>query len=126
PVPTLSLAATLGLPERDVDEAMHRLEAEGIVLRGRFTPGIPEGATEWCERHLLARVHRRTLGRLRREIEPVSIADFVRFLFRWQHAAPGTQLHGVPGLRAVITQLQGFELAASAWEQQVLPARLGA
>jgi ATP-dependent helicase Lhr and Lhr-like helicase len=126
PVTVDGLAATLGLPSTQVDEVMHRLEAEGIVLRGRFTPSLPEGAVEWCERHLLARIHRRTLGRLRREIEPVSPADFIRFLLRWQHVAPGTQLHGVPGLRAVIAQLQGFELAASAWEQSVLPSRLGA
>ena len=82
------------------------------------------GGEEWCERRLLARIHRPTLGRLRREIEPVSAADLMRFLFRWQHVQPGTQLHGRDGLLEVIGQLQGLELPARAWETQVLPARI--
>src|SRR5207237_1149862 len=98
------------------------LERAGIALRGRFTPDA--GGEEWCERRLLARIHRLTLGRLRREIEPVSAADLMRFLFRWQHVQPGTQLHGRDGLLEVIGQLQGLELPARAWETQVLPARI--
>jgi ATP-dependent Lhr-like helicase len=91
-------------------------------LRGRFTPGADD--TQWCERRLLARIHRLTLGRLRREIEPVAIADLMRFLFRWQHVQPGTQRHGRDGVAHIIGQLQGLELPAPAWEEQVLPARV--
>ncbi|GJL51541.1 MAG: ATP-dependent DNA helicase [Nitrospirales bacterium] len=79
---------------------------------------------EWCDRRLLARIHRRTVSSLRREIEPVAAADFMRFLFRWQHRAPGSQLHGEAGLREVITQLAGFETAASAWESSLLKERV--
>ena len=75
-------------------------------------------------RRVLARIHRLTIGMLRREIEPVSTADYVRFLFRWQHVAPGTQLHGVDGTLAVIRQLEGFEIPAAAWETTILPARV--
>ena len=80
--------------------------------------------TEWCNRRLLARIHRRTVASLRREIEPVAASDFMRFLFRWQHRAPGSQLHGEAGLREVISQLSGFETPASAWEPSVLKERL--
>src|SRR5579862_599142 len=93
-----------------------------MALRGRFTPGTQD--EEWCERRLLARIHRLTLGRLRREIEPVSAADLLRFFFRWQHVQPGTQLHGRAGLLDVIGQLQGLELPARGWETHVLPARI--
>jgi ATP-dependent helicase Lhr and Lhr-like helicase len=99
------------------------LEGQGRILRGRFTPGAAE--IEWCDRRLLARIHRYTLNRLRAEIEPVSAADFLRFLVHWQHAAAEDQLKGVEGLAAVVEQLEGFELAAAAWEHDVLPARVG-
>ncbi|HEX4927544.1 MAG TPA: DEAD/DEAH box helicase [Burkholderiales bacterium] len=99
------------------------LEAQGRVLRGRFTPGTT--ALEWCDRRLLARIHRYTLNRLRAEIEPVSAADFLRFLAHWQHVAGEDQMQGAEGLAAVIEQLEGFELAAAAWEGDVLPARVG-
>jgi ATP-dependent Lhr-like helicase len=79
---------------------------------------------EWCNRRLLARIHRLTIGRLRREIEPVTTADFMRFLFSWQHAAPGTQLHGVDGVFQILKQLQGYEVSASSWEREVLPRRV--
>src|SRR5439155_5217757 len=80
--------------------------------------------TEWCERTLLSRIHSLTLGRLRREIEPVSTQDYLRFLFRWQHVQPGSQLHGAQGLTEVLAQLQGFQCAAASWESDVLPARI--
>jgi ATP-dependent Lhr-like helicase len=73
---------------------------------------------------LLARIHRLTIGRLRKEIEPVSAAEFMRFLFRWQHVAAGSRLHGEAGLQEVIRQMAGFEAAASAWERHLLPLRL--
>jgi ATP-dependent Lhr-like helicase len=111
-----------------VHAPLARLEAEGVVLRGRFEPARPEGDggadVEFCDRRLLARIHRYTTDRLRREIEPVTAQDLVRFLLRWQHVAPGTQLEGRRGLLAAIEQLQGFEVAAGAWEASVLPARV--
>src|SRR5690606_32392187 len=79
---------------------------------------------EWCDRTLLARIHRYTLNRLRAESEPVTPADFMRFLFRWQHVEPSTRLTGPDGLREVIAALDGSELAAGAWERHVLAARL--
>jgi ATP-dependent Lhr-like helicase len=119
-----AIAARLGLSQRDVHVALVALEGQGAVLRGRFSPGATDDAVEWCDRRLLARIHRLTIGRLRREIEPVSAADFIRFLLRWQHAYPGTQLHGREGLLQVLGQLQGLELPAPAWERDVLPARI--
>jgi ATP-dependent Lhr-like helicase len=98
------------------------LEGQGRILRGRFTPGARE--IEWCDRRLLARIHRYTLNRLRAEIEPVGAADFMRFLLHWQHVAAEDQLRGVEGLAAVVGQLAGFELAAAGWEHDVLPARV--
>jgi ATP-dependent helicase Lhr and Lhr-like helicase len=120
-----ALAGPLGLSEAEVNSALARVEGEGNVLRGRFSPGAAPDVTEWCDRRLLARIHRRTLDRLRRDIEPVSAADLMRFLFAWQHVSPGLRLHGREGLSRVIEQLEGFELAAAGWEREVLPARVG-
>src|SRR5258706_1226895 len=106
----------------DISSALLALEGQGRILRGRFTPGAPE--TEWCDRRLLARIHRYTLSRLRAEIEPVSAADFMRFLLHWQHVAREDEVRGTDGLAAVVEQLEGFELAATAWEHDVLPARV--
>jgi ATP-dependent Lhr-like helicase len=111
----------LALPRDLVDIALICIESEGQVLRGNFSGG-PE--LEWCNRRVLARIHRMTLGRLRREIEPVTTADFMRFLSRWQHVAPGSQLHGADGLLQVIRQLQGYEISAAAWESEILPRRV--
>jgi ATP-dependent Lhr-like helicase len=90
----------------------------------RARPTQFERIIEWCDRRLLARIHRYTLTRLRAEIAPVSAAEFMRFLFAWQHVEPGSQLRGAEGLRAVVTQLDGVELPARAWERDVLPARV--
>jgi ATP-dependent Lhr-like helicase len=114
------LAARFAVEPRTVESALIRLESEGQVLRGRFTGD----AEEWCNRRILARIHRLTLGALRREIEPVATADFARFLFRWQHVAPSARLHGVDGTLHVIRQLEGYELPAAAWEATILPARV--
>jgi ATP-dependent helicase Lhr and Lhr-like helicase len=122
PTTATALAASLGLEAGDVDAALAALEREGFVLRGRFTPGVAE--LEWCERRLLARIHRYTLDRLRKEIEPVAAADFLRFLFRWQRVAVGTRAEGPEGLAAVLDLLDGYEVPAGAWESEVLPARL--
>src|SRR5579871_1486754 len=122
---TTEMAAKLALPQWLADAALARLEGSGEILRGRFTPGsATDSETEWCNRRLLARIHRLTLGRLRREIEPVSSAQFMRFLCRWQHLATGTRLHGVEGLFAMIRQLQGYEISAAAWETEILPRRM--
>ena len=117
-----ALSQMFGLPEATLTVALIRLETEGYVMRGHFTPGTV--AEEWCERHLLARIHRYTIKRLRREIEPVERQDFMRFLFDWQHLTPDTQLKGQNALTTIITQLEGFEAAAAAWESAILPARL--
>jgi len=124
PTTAVGLAQRLRLLPGRVEAALLALEAGGAVLRGRFTPGVDAATREWCERRLLARIHRLTLGRLRREIEAVAAADLLRFLFRWQHVHPGNQLHGRDGILSVIGQLQGMELPAPAWEGEVLPARI--
>ncbi len=122
PTTAAETAAVLGLPAGDIDFALAALEHEGFALRGRFSSGVE--STEWCERRLLARIHRYTLDRLRREIEPVAAADFLRFLFKWQRLATGSRAEGPEGLAAVLDLLDGYELAAGAWESEVLPARL--
>jgi ATP-dependent Lhr-like helicase len=122
PVTVPALAAELGLDSRQAEAALIALESEGTVLRGRFTPGIAD--TEWCHRRLLARIHRYTIDRLRAEIEPASPADFMRFLFRWQRLDPATRLAGARGVREVVEQLQAFDAPASAWESDILPARI--
>ncbi|HEY9867626.1 MAG TPA: DEAD/DEAH box helicase, partial [Candidatus Obscuribacterales bacterium] len=115
--------ASFGLPRSAVEQALLRLESAGMILRGKFTdPHFPE--TEWCERRLLARIHRLTVGTLRRLIEPVSAAQFMRWLTQWQHVAPGSQLAAERGTLEILRQLQGFEIPASAWEQQILPRRI--
>jgi len=121
PVTASQLATTLSVTEAEADVALAALESEGVILRGRFTPGA--AALEWCERRLLARIHRYTLNRLRAEIEPVSAADFMRFLFAWQRVAPDQHVAGLEGLAALIGQLDGLELPASAWEADVLSSR---
>ena len=123
------LAASIGLDAREIDAALAALEADGAVLRGAFTPRPANGATahgeeEWCDRRLLARIHRYTLDRLRKEIEPVSPQQYMRFLFAWQHAAPETRLQGASGLAKVLETLQGYQAPAGAWENQVLSARM--
>ena len=124
PATAAELGAPLGVSPADAEAALLALEAEGVVLRGRFTPGRGEAeALEWADRRLLARIHRYTLNRLRAEIEPVSSADFMRFLFVWQHVAPDHHLAGLEGLAAVVGQLDGFEVSAGAWERDVLAAR---
>jgi len=118
------LAARLAMPPALIESALAQLEAEGQILRGRFTPGAATDEPEWCHRRLLARIHRLTIGRLRKEIEPVTTAEFVRFLHRWQHAAPATQLHGADGVLHIVKQLQGYEIPAASWEAEVLPLRV--
>lgn len=122
PLPVPLIARPLALPASAVALALTRLEAQGYVLRGRFSPGASED--EWCERHLLARIHRYTVKRLRREIEPVELADCMRFLADWQHLSAGTRMQGREALGTLVEQLEGFQAAATAWESDLLPARL--
>jgi ATP-dependent Lhr-like helicase len=150
PTTASQLGFELGLAASDVEKALLRMEASGTVLRGRFTgsasragtpaphnpvelrstgqPGaaVPTQADEieWCERRLLARIHRLTVGMLRKQIEPVTAAAFMRWLMRWQHVASGTQVAGERGTLEVLRQMQGFEIPANAWERQVLARRI--
>ena len=133
PTTAQALATTLRWPIPATQTALEQLEAQGQVLRGTFRPrdGLPSSQArdakpeiEWCDRRLLARIHRRTVLTLRREIQTVSASDFMRFLFQWQHVAPTARLHGEPGLQTVLEQLAGFEAAASAWEPHVLRSRI--
>ena len=104
------------------------MEASGAVLRGQFTdaasrasrPRPHEPELEWCERRLLARIHRLTVATLRKQIEPVTAAQFMRWLLRWQHVAAGAQVQGERATLDVLRQLQGFEIPANAWERQIL------
>ena len=129
PVSAAALAHQIGVAQTEIELALVALETEGAVLRGEFTGA---GGEEWCERRLLARIHRYTLGRLRREIEPLAFDDYLRFLFTWQLIAPVAEVgtdaasegNGPEALLAVIHQLGGYEAPASAWEQWILPARL--
>lgn len=122
PMALSAIAEPLALSPGDVTQALAQLENEGYVLRGRFSPGVSE--EQWCERHLLSRIHRYTVKRLRREIEPVSLQDFMRFLFDWQHLSTSTQSQGKAALPEVVDQLEGYSAAAGAWDSELLPARL--
>jgi len=123
PASASQLGDLFGLPPAEVEKALLRMEASGSVLRGKFTdPKVPE--TEWCDRRLLARIHRLTVATLRKQIEPVSAAQFMRWLLRWQHVAPSTQVGGERGTLEVLRQLQGFEIPANAWERHVLSRRI--
>jgi ATP-dependent Lhr-like helicase len=123
-----ALAAIFGVDAADIETALIALESDGVVLRGCFerrtTEEEPGTNVQWCDRALLSRVHRYTLNRLRAEIEAVPPADFMRFLFVWQHVHPSHRLAGPDGVRAIIDQLDGYELAAGAWERSILPARV--
>jgi len=122
PVRSADIAASLGIETSDIDIALAALEGEGYAMRGQFTPGIAQ--IEWCERRLLARIHRYTVRRLRREIEPVDSRDFMRFLMTWQHVAPDARVSGPDALAGLVAQLEGYEAPAAAWEGEILPARV--
>jgi ATP-dependent Lhr-like helicase len=124
PTTAAQLAASLGIADDEADAALLALESEGAVLRGHFSPIAGRRDLEWCDRRLLARIHRYTLNRLRAEIAPVSPADFMRFLLVWQHVAPESRLLGLDGLREAIAQLDGVEAPARAWERDVLASRV--
>ena len=133
PVASSDLGAFLGIEAPEIDKAMLRLEATGAILRGKFTEGAMRAAAvsgqapddhEWCDRRLLARIHRLTVATLRKQVEPVTPAQFMRWLLRWQHLTSDSQARGERALLEILRQLQGFEIPANAWERQVLARRI--
>jgi ATP-dependent Lhr-like helicase len=141
PVTSDELSELLGFPASGVEKALLRMEASGAILRGKFTDTADTRTTvsaphghgqrehalpehEWCDRRLLARIHRLTVATLRKQIEPVKAAQFMRWLLRWQHVAPASQMQGERATLEVLRQLQGFEIPANAWERQVLARRI--
>lgn len=121
PTSSTYLSELLELPVGDLDAALYKLESTGLILRGSFTQSEN---LEWCERRLLARIHRLTVEKLRQEIRSSTAASFAGWLLRWQHVQAGSQLQGKKGLLEVIRQLQGFELPANAWEREIFKARV--
>ncbi len=121
PTHAQELSDLLALNLSEIEQALLKLESTGLILRGHYTT---TDKIEWCERRLLARIHRLTVGKLRKEIEPVTPAEFIHWLLKWQHLAPGTQLKGEQGVLEIIKQLQGFEIPANAWERQILAKRV--
>jgi ATP-dependent Lhr-like helicase len=122
PTTAKRISAELGMDLTGVQIALENLESEGFVLRGQFTREVTD--TEWCERRLLARIHRLTLDGLRRQVQPVDAAAFLRFLFA--HHGMGAKQHfeGRGGLQHVVALVEGFEAPAGAWEHDLLPARM--
>ncbi len=119
------LAGATGLTPGRVGSGLAVLEQEGFALQGRYTPGAPADApVEWIARRLLARMHAGSRRRRRDRVEPATAQDFMRFLLRWQHVAPDTQLSGESGLAAVVEQLEGYEAATASWEPEILARRL--
>jgi ATP-dependent helicase Lhr and Lhr-like helicase len=123
PVTASELGGVLGLSGTDMEKALLRLEASGAVLRGHFA-GSGADEIEWCDRRLLARIHRLTLGTLRKQVASVTAAQFMNWLLRWQHVAPGSQVLGERGTLETVQQMQGFEASANAWERQILARRV--
>ncbi len=121
PFGTEAVAARFGLGTAVAAGALHRLAAEKRVVEGEFTPAA--AGSEWCDAQVLRRLRRRSLAAARHEVEPVSTAAFGRFLPSWQHVGSG-ELRGVDGVAAVVEQLAGVPIPASAWESLILPARV--
>ncbi len=130
PATALSLAELLHVPTADVWHQLLRLENAGTLMRGVFEhaplPGtlVADHHTEWCDRRLLQRIHKRTLGALRKGVEPVTPAVYMQWLLGWQHAAPQTQLTGEAGVLEALGMLAGWEAPAIEWERTLLPARV--
>jgi ATP-dependent Lhr-like helicase len=129
PVTANELGKLIGLQDSEIEKALLRMEASGSILRGNFTGKASQNSTtelelEWCDRRLLARIHRLTVATLRKQIEPVTASQFMRWLLRWQHVEPGSQVQGERAVLDIIRQLQGFEIPANAWERQILARRI--
>jgi ATP-dependent helicase Lhr and Lhr-like helicase len=123
PVHARVFVRLLNLADSEIFNSLLRIEAAGTILRGHFAD-IRSDDIEWCERRLLSRIHRLTVGKLRKEIEPVTAAQFMRWLARWQHVAPGTLTLGERGTLEVLRQLQGYEAPANSWESEILKRRV--
>ncbi len=121
PTTEQELSDIVSINETDMTTALIQLENTGFILRGHFRR---MEQIEWCERRLLARIHHLTLGKLRKEIEPVTPAQFFHWLMSWQHLVPGTKVRDEHGLLEIIKQLQGFEIPANAWEKQIFAPRM--
>jgi len=122
PVRSSDLSLSMGIPVAEIEHALFTLENEGFVFRGHFTPGIDD--LEWCERRLLARIHKYTLKSLRKEIEPVPAVDFMRFLFSWHTLESDDKPEGQEALKEVLNLLEGYEAPAASWEGELLPSRM--
>jgi len=123
PVTASQLGGVLALPVQDIEKSFLKLESSGVVLRGKFTDPHSD-QMEWCERRLLVRIHRLTLGQLRKEIQSVTPAQFMNWLLCWQHVASGSQLLGERGALEAVRQIQGFEAPANSWEREILKRRI--
>lgn len=121
PVTRGAILERYAFPEDWLDTVLAELASSHDLLHAHFSS---KDANEYCDRHLLEQIHRRTLTILRKQIEPVSIFDYANFLVRWQHAHPDTRLRGSGGLRQVLQQLRGCALPGVAWEEDILPTRL--
>lgn len=126
PVTAHTLAARLGLPPEPVFAQLLYLETTGTILRGAFEhpPAASDHHIEWCERRILQRIHKRTIGQLRKQIQPVPPAAYMRFLLDWQHLGPQRRLTGESGLLEALRALQGYEAPAIEWERSILPDRV--
>ncbi len=127
PATALSLSSLLGVAPGEVWKQLLRLEVAGTLMRGRyeaFSPGTGDLEVEWCDRRLLQRIHKRTLGSLRKAVEPATPAVYMQWLLSWQHVAPQTQLTGEEGVLEALRGLEGFEAPAVEWERTLLPARV--
>jgi ATP-dependent Lhr-like helicase len=131
PTTANALAQTLKLDAAPIHQAFLAMEMQGLLMRGTFeypapdpTAENPDHDIEWCERRILQRIHRRTVATLRKQVEPVTPAVYMRWLLQWQHVAPQTQLSGEEGVFEALRQLEGFEAPAIEWERTLLPARV--
>ncbi len=126
PTTATTFGALLKTDPATLYAALLAAELQGLVMRGAFEAPTPpaDHDIEWCDRRLLQRIHRLTLSTLRKRIEPVAPAAYMRWLLGWQHLAPNTQLTGEDGLLQALSQLEGFEAPAVEWERTLLPARV--
>ena len=125
PTTASKISEDMGLAEKRINMSLHSLELEGVVIRGHFSPDRPSDAEmEWCERRLLARIHKYTLEKLRRAIKPISSAEFMHFLLIWHNMTESTRKEGPEALKEVLDKLDGYSCPAVSWESDVLPSRV--